>query len=251
MANDIPELADLIETAKAILIVTGAGVSTEAGIPDFRGPEGVWKTQRPVDYWDFLASEESRILYWDQKVLAAETIGPAEPGSVHRACVDLEKAGKLEAIVTQNIDGLHTMAGSQDVIEVHGTGREAVCLDCGDQTPIEPHLEAFTDTRVPPRCDCGGLLKPATISFGQPLDPVTLSKAMRAADACDLVIAMGTTLLVYPAADIPLQAASRSVPYVIINQGTTEHDGLRQVTLRIEAPVGPTFSTAVADALTR
>jgi NAD-dependent deacetylase len=251
MANDVPELTALIAGADAILIVTGAGVSTETGIPDFRGPQGVWNTQRPVMYQDFLANEEDRILYWDQKLLAAEAIGPAQPGLVHRACVDLEKAGKLQAIVTQNIDGLHTIAGSVDVIEIHGTGREAVCLDCGEHTPIEPHLETFTDTRVPPRCDCGGLLKPATISFGQQLDPMTMYKAMRAAEACDLVIAMGTTLSVYPAADIPLDAARRGVPYAIINQGATEHDGSRLVTLRIDAPVGPTFSTAVADALTR
>jgi NAD-dependent deacetylase len=244
------ELSGLIASSDAILIMTGAGVSTETGIPDFRGPQGVWNTQRPVMYQDFLANEEDRILYWDQKLLAAEAIGPAQPGLVHRACVDLERAGKLEAIVTQNIDGLHTIAGSEGVIEVHGTGREAVCLDCRDRTPIEPHLEAFSESRVPPRCGCGGLLKPATISFGQQLDPMTMYNAMSAADACDLIIAMGTTLSVYPAADIPLHAARRGIPYVIINQGETEHDALGFVTLRIDAPVGPTFSTAVQDALT-
>jgi NAD-dependent deacetylase len=161
----------------------------------------------------------------------------------------LEEAGKLEAIVTQNIDGLHTIAGSSVVVEVHGTGREAGCLDCGDRTPIEPHLEAFTESRVPPRCHCGGLLKPATISFGQQLDSMTMYKAMRAADRCDLVIAMGTTLSVYPAAQIPLQAAGRGIAYVIINQGETDHDGSPLVTIRIEAPVGPTFSQAVTQAL--
>jgi len=244
-------LAELIGHNDSILIVTGAGISTEAGIPDFRGPQGVWNTQRPVMFQDFLANEEDRVLYWDQKLQAAEVIGPAKPGAVHRACVALEEAGKLEAIVTQNIDGLHTIAGSSadKVIEVHGTGREAVCLDCGDQTPIEPHLESFTESRVPPRCSCGGLLKPATISFGQQLDPMTMYTSIRAAEACDLVIAMGTTLSVYPAADIPLQAARRGVPYVIINQGETEHDGYGYVTLRIDAPVGPTFSQAVTSAL--
>jgi NAD-dependent deacetylase len=161
----------------------------------------------------------------------------------------LEEAGKLEAIVTQNIDGLHTIAGSSVVVEVHGTGREAECLNCGDRTPIEPHLEAFTESRVPPRCHCGGLLKPATISFGQQLDSMTMYKAMRAADRCDLVIAMGTTLSVYPAAQIPLQAAGRGIAYVIINQGETDHDGSPLVTIRIEAPVGPTFSQAVTQAL--
>ena len=250
MADSVHELSALIAAADAILIVTGAGVSTETGIPDFRGPQGVWNTQRPVMYQDFLANEEHRVTYWQQKVLAAETIEVAKPGAVHTACVELEEAGKLEAIVTQNIDGLHTIAGSESVIEVHGTGREAVCLDCDERSPIVPHLEAFTDTGVPPRCDCGGLLKPATISFGQQLDSMTMYNAMQAAKACDLAIAMGTTLTVYPAAEIPLVAARRGVRYVIINQGETEHDNLPYITLRIEAPVGPTFSQAVTDALT-
>jgi len=248
---DIGRLAELIARGNAILIVTGAGVSTETGIPDFRGPQGVWNTQRPVMYQDFLASEEDRILYWQQKVLAAETIGVAQPGAVHLACVELDKAGKIEAIVTQNIDGLHSIAGSapEKVVEVHGTGREAVCLDCGDRTPIVPHLDEFTETRVPPRCSCGGLLKPATISFGQQLDPTTMYRAMQAADACDLVVAMGTTLSVYPAAEVPLRAAQRGMPYVIINQGETDHDRSPLVTLRIDADVGTTFSTAVHTAL--
>jgi len=250
MMDSVHELSKLIADADAILIVTGAGVSTETGIPDFRGPQGVWNTQRPVMYQDFLASEEDRVTYWNQKVLAAETIEVAKPGAVHNACVELEEAGKLEAIVTQNIDGLHTIAGSKSVVEVHGTGREAVCLTCEVRSPIVPHLEAFTDTGVPPRCHCGGLLKPATISFGQQLDSRTVFRATQAAEACDLVIAMGTTLSVYPAAEIPLHAARRGVPYVIINQGDTEHDGSPLVTLRIEAPVGPTFSQAVTQALT-
>ena len=250
MTDSVHELSTLIADADAILIVTGAGVSTETGIPDFRGPQGVWNTQRPVMYQDFLASEEDRVTYWNQKVLAAETIEVAKPGAVHNACVELQDAEKLEAIVTQNIDGLHTIAGSKSVVEVHGTGREAVCLTCDERSPIVPHLEAFTGTGVPPRCHCGGLLKPATISFGQQLDQRTMFRATQAAEACDLVIAMGTTLSVYPAAEIPLHAARRGVPYVIINQGDTEHDTLPYVTLRIEAPVGPTFSQAVTQALT-
>ncbi len=247
MKEQAAELATLIFEANSILIVTGAGVSTETGIPDFRGPQGVWNTQRPVQYQDFLRDEAKRIEYWDQKVASAESIDTARPGKVHVACAALERVERLEAIVTQNIDGLHTMAGvsPSKVIEIHGTAREAVCLDCGKRSPITPHLEEFTRTRVPPTCSCGGLLKPATISFGQQLNPVTIYKATLAAQHCDLVIAMGTTLSVYPAADIPLQAARRGVPYVIINQGATDHDGLSLVTLRIDADVGDTFSTAL------
>jgi len=245
-------LARLIAGAEAVLVVTGAGVSTEAGIPDFRGPNGVWNTQRPVDFQDFLRSEQRRVDYWDQKVASDVHIASAQPGAVHRACVALECAGMLEAIVTQNIDGLHTMAGSspEKVVEVHGTAREAGCLDCGARSPITPHLEEFNRTRVPPKCSCGGLLKPATISFGQQLDPLTLHDATQAAERCDLVVALGSTLSVYPAADVPLHAARRGVPYVIVNQGDTDHDGLAFVTLRIDADVGTVFSEAVAEAIT-
>lgn len=250
--SEVAALGDLIVGAEAILIVTGAGISTETGIPDFRGPQGIWKTQRPVEFQDFVASEEARVEYWDQKVLSAQTIGAAKPGRVHRACVELERMGKLEAIVTQNIDGLHTLAGSSPdkVVEVHGTAREAACLDCYERSAITPHVEEFMATRIPPRCHCGGLLKPATISFGQALEPATMYRAQLAAEACDLVVAMGTTLSVYPAADIPLHAARRGVPYVIINQGRTDHDGSPLVMLRIHADVGVVFSGAVSRALT-
>jgi len=249
--SDTTALRDLVFGADAILVVTGAGISTEAGIPDFRGPHGVWKTQRPVDFQDFLASESSRVRYWEQKLSAAKLIDAARPGKVHAACVELEQAKKLEAIVTQNIDGLHSVAGSspERVIEVHGTAREVSCLDCHERSSVSPHLKHFNATRTPPRCHCGGLLKPATISFGQELDPATMYRAQIAAESCDLVIAMGTTLSVYPAADIPLHAARRGVPYVIVNQGRTEHDSSTLVTLRIHADVGEVFSTAVHQAL--
>ena len=252
MNEQTHELAALIFEAKAILVVTGAGISTETGIPDFRGPEGVWKTERPVEFQDFVTSETSRIEYWDQKVRAAVSIDAARPGKVHRACVELERAGKVEAIVTQNIDGLHSIAGSSpdSVVEVHGTAREAGCLDCGERIPAASTLAEFSATRIPPRCHCGGLLKPATISFGQALDPMTMYNAQRAAESCDLVIAMGTTLSVYPAAEISLHAARRGIPYVIINRGTTDHDRSPHVTLRIDADVGSTFATAVSAALT-
>ncbi|MCL1592858.1 MAG: Sir2 family NAD-dependent protein deacetylase [Actinomycetia bacterium] len=251
MNDQTHELAVLIFEAKAILLVTGAGISTETGIPDFRGPQGVWKTERPVQYQDFVASETARIEYWDQKIRSAVSIEAAQPGKVHRACVELDKAGKVEAIVTQNIDGLHSIAGSppDKVIEVHGTAREAGCLDCSERVPASSTFAEFAATRIPPRCRCGGLLKPATISFGQALDPMTMCSAQKAAESCDLVIAMGTTLSVYPAAEIPLHAARQGAPYVIINRGTTDHDGSPHVTLRIDADVGETFASAVTAAL--
>ena len=255
MTPDTARLANLIADAEHILLVTGAGISTSSGIPDYRGPQGVWKTQQPVQFHDFVRDEGKRVEYWDQKLISAPLIDAATPGAVHRAAVALERAGKLEAIVTQNVDGLHTDAGSSAsiVIEVHGTTREAGCLDCGRRSPIGSHLVAFEQSRVPPRCDvCGGLLKPATISFGQQLDQLIVARAVQAADACDLVVALGSTLSVYPAADIPLRAASRrGVPYAIVNRGRTEHDRMPSVTLRVEGDVGDVFATAVSDALAR
>ncbi len=254
MNPDAARLANLIVDSSAILLVTGAGISTSSGIPDYRGPRGVWKTRRPVEFADFVRSESHRVEYWNQKAESADVIAAATPGPVHRAAVALERVGKLAAIVTQNVDGLHSQAGSSPslVIEVHGTTREASCLDCGDRLPIEVPLARFAETGVSPRCSvCDGLVKPATISFGQTLDPLTVTRALQAADRSDLVIALGTTLSVYPAADIPLRAARRGVPYVIVNQGRTEHDRFPNLTVRIDAEVGEVFSWAVGDALGR
>ena len=252
MGTDTTQLADLIRDADAILVMTGAGVSTASGIPDFRGPNGVWKTMRPVYFQDFVQSAEARIEYWEQKLLAAPVFRDAQPNPVHVACVALESAGKLEMLVTQNVDGLHTAAGTspERLTEVHGTSMEAVCLSCRDRSPIGPHVAAFESTRQPPTCStCGGFLKPATISFGQQLDPRSMLRASMAADSCDLVIALGSTLSVYPAADIPYPAVQRGVPYVIINMGATDHDDWAGLTLRIDGDVTEVFPAAVGAAL--
>ncbi|MGI9667643.1 MAG: SIR2 family NAD-dependent protein deacylase, partial [Acidimicrobiia bacterium] len=187
-----------------------------------------------------------------QKLDGSSAMLEARPGAVHRACVRLEEAGILDAIVTQNVDGLHTEAGSSPhkVIEVHGTGREASCLDCGVRQPIRGPLDEFQETGLPPRCAaCDGLVKPATISFGQGLNPMIIQSAFAAADSCDLVVALGTTLSVYPAADVSLQAARRGVPYAVVNQGPTDHDGSGAVTLRIDGEVGAVFGSAVGMAI--
>ncbi|KAA3635063.1 MAG: NAD-dependent deacetylase [Armatimonadetes bacterium] len=252
MDADVAHLARLIREADAVLILTGAGISTASGIPDFRGPNGIWNTERPVPFDQFLASEVHRRAYWDQKARAAAVFGDAKPNRVHVACVELERAGKVETIVTQNIDGLHADAGTSPnrLVEIHGTGREAACLSCEMRTPIEPHLEAYESTGTIPTCsECGGLVKPATISFGQSLDPMSLHRANQAAERCDLVVALGSTLGVYPAAEIPYAPTSRGVPYAIVNQGATEHDHWPTLTLRIEGDVTAVFPQAVDLAL--
>jgi len=246
--NDLDRLAGLLRAASRILLFTGAGISTESGIPDFRGPQGVWTRRRPVYYDDFMGSDTARVEHWDYKLEAWPAIRDAQPNATHRAAVTLHRAGRLQAVVTQNIDGLHTRAGlpGDAVVELHGTNLEVECQRCGRRSDPQPHFDEYQRTRRPPVCACGGFLKPATISFGQPLQPAELRRAAVAAECCDLVLALGSTLSVQPAAGFPLEAARRGVPYVIINRGPTDHDGLPVVTLRLEGDVAAIFPPAVA-----
>ena len=245
------KLAELLRESKKTLLFTGAGISTSSGIPDFRGPDGVWKRRQPVYYHDFMRSEAARIEHWDYKLEGWPAFRAARPNATHEAIVRLERAGKVVAVVTQNIDGLHTRAGTppERLVEVHGTNSFIECQTCGRRTDPEAHFEQFRKTRRPPVCECGGFLKPATISFGQNLRNEDLERAETAAKAADLVVALGSTLSVYPAANIPLLAANRGAPYVIINRGPTEHDDLPEVTLRLEGDVVVVFPPAVDAAL--
>jgi NAD-dependent protein deacetylase/lipoamidase len=243
-------LAALIRAASRILVFTGAGISTASGIPDFRGPNGVWKRRRPVYYDEFMRSEPARVEYWDFKLEGWAIHQRAQPNAVHQAVVALERAGKVAAVVTQNVDGLHRRAGTSAalLVEMHGTDLLVECQACGATSDPAPHFDAFRASRRPPVCACGGILKPATISFGQQLRPATLERAAAAAAAADLVLALGSTLSVYPAASIPLAAAERGARYAIVNQGPTEHDRLGLVTLRIEGDVTTIVPAAVAAA---
>ncbi len=249
-AESIERLIQLLRNTSQILVFTGAGISTGSGIPDFRGPNGVWKRRQPVYYDDFMASEAARIEHWDYKLEAWAAFRDARPNAVHKAVARLECAGKLLMVVTQNIDGLHSCAGTsaKRLVEIHGTNREVECQTCHRRSDPEAHFKAFATTRRPPLCECGGLLKPATISFGQSLRAEDLARAEKSAQQCDLVVALGSTLSVYPAAAIPLAAAQSGAPYVIINRGPTEHDHSPYVTLRIEADVGGIFPAAVEGA---
>ena len=242
---------EMVRGASRILIFTGAGVATSSGIPDFRGPQGGWKRRKPVYFQEFQISHEARVEYWEQKLEAYDAFRDAEANAVHYACVDLEQAGKVAAVVTQNIDGLHSKAGTSRgcLIEIHGTNAEIECLACGNRYEPDLYFKAFADTRIPPRCGCGGLVKTATISFGQNMREEDMSRAFGAAEEADLVISLGSTLSVYPAASIPLNAASRGVPYVIVNQGETEQDGHEHVTLRLEGDVVEIFPEVVGKAL--
>ncbi len=251
--NDPPEprLVTTLRQASRILVFTGAGISTDSGIADYRGPQGVWKRRQPVYYQDFLTSEEARIEYWELKLESWESYRDAAPNRVHESIHRLERAGKLEMVVTQNIDGLHSRAGTSRelLVEIHGTDDEVECQSCHERSAPEPHLEYFQKHRRSPKCPCGGLLKQATISFGQNLVAQDLDRAMAAAERADLAVALGSTLSVTPAATIPLLAAQKGAPYVVINRGGTDHDRLPVVSLRLDGSVGAIFPPAVDAAL--
>jgi NAD-dependent deacetylase len=251
MDRDHHRLIELLRNGRRILIFTGAGISTGSGIPDFRGPNGVWKRRQPVYYHDFMRSAAARIEHWDYKLESWPAFRDARPNATHEAIVQLERAGRLEAVVTQNMDGLHARAGTsvEKLVELHGTNSFVECQSCGNRSDPEPHFEGFRQTRRPPVCDCGGLLKPATISFGQSLRNKDLERGQDAASRADLVVALGSTLSVYPAANIPLIAAGRGTPYAILNRGPTDQDGLPEVTLRLEGDVGMIFPPVVAEAI--
>jgi NAD-dependent deacetylase len=244
-----PALTDYLKKSRRVMIFTGAGVSTASGIPDFRGPGGVWTKRAPVYYDDFMSSETARIEHWDYKLEAWPAFKAAQPNAVHHAIVALEQAGKVLAVLTQNIDGLHSLAGTKSLIELHGTNALVECQTCLWRGDPEPHYEFFRVHRKPPVCRCGGFLKPATISFGQNLNPADLEQATEVARDCDLVVALGSTLSVYPAASLPLLAAQRGVPYVIINRGPTDHDHEASVSLRLDGSLVEIFPSAVEAAL--
>lgn len=245
------DLAEYLRASRRALIFTGAGISTGSGIPDFRGPQGVWTRRQPVYYQDFMTSEAARIEHWDYKLEAWDAFREARPNAVHQAIVRLEEAGKLGMVVTQNIDGLHSLAGTspERLVELHGTNSLVECQTCKCRSDPQPHFDFFRAQRTPPFCVCGGFLKPATISFGQSLEPNEIERARQAAMEADLVVVLGSTLSVYPAAAFPLMIARRGVPYIIVNRGATEHDDEPCVSLRIEGEVSEIFPTAAASAL--
>ena len=244
-------LVERLQAAQRILVFCGAGVSTASGIPDFRGPNGVWTRRRPVQYAEFLASDDARVEYWDYKLESWDVYQRARPNAVHDAIVALERAGKIAAVVTQNVDGLHRRAGTSPamLVELHGTDLLVECQSCHATSEPAAHFASFQATRRPPMCGCGGVLKSATISFGQSLRAADLERAAAAAMKADLVLALGSTLSVYPAASIPLLAAERGIPYVVVNRGMTEHDDHPAVTLRLDGDVTEIIPQAVAAAL--
>src|SRR5262245_59392906 len=224
---NLSEAKQLMARSDRIVGFTGAGVSTESGIPDFRSPGGGWAQNRMIDYQEFLTSRAGRIGYWRQKAAMWPEMRDAKPNDGHRAFAELERRGKLLALITQNIDGLHGRAGSRRVIELHGTTVEAECLSCGDRISIEEALARVHGGEPAPECgQCGGLLKPATISFGQAMPAREMQEAIAVSTACEIFLAVGSSLTVYPAAGLPEIAKRNGASLIIVNRTETPLDEL-------------------------
>lgn len=233
----LAEVAAWLGASRSTVALTGAGVSTESGIPDFRGPNGIWTrdpaSERLSNIGYYIANPEIRRESWRRRL--DHPAWGARPNAAHRALVDLEAAGRLQLLVTQNIDGLHLAAGSspERLVEIHGTIRETACLGCGDRRPMREILARVQAGEEDPPCErCGGILKSATVSFGQNLDPALLSRTEEAAATAELFLAIGTSLTVYPVARLPEIALDAGARLVILNAEPTPLDDVAHAVLR-------------------
>lgn len=229
--------ADLVAASRTLVPFTGAGLSTECGIPDFRSPTGLWTRNQPIDFDTFLASAEARREAWRRRFAMEEAFSGARPGRGHRAIAAWVERGTCPGVVTQNIDNLHQESGlaEERVVEVHGNTTYATCLTCGRRHEIGRIRERFEADGDAPACDaCGGILKTATISFGQPMPRAAMLRAMDLAGACDLFVAIGSSLVVHPAAGLPRFAKTKGARLVILNREPTPLDPLADLILRGE-----------------
>ena len=246
MDSDIAALADMLRRARRAVVFTGAGISTESGIPDFRSPGGIWTRMMPVQFQDYVADPEARRLSWERRFEMEETWNAVKPNAGHLAVAELVRRGIAAAVITQNIDNLHQAAGVPEsrVIELHGNTRYAKCLTCQTRAEIADirlHLDTHGE---PPNCKfCGGIIKTATISFGQAMPEEEMARAEEASLAADLFLVAGSSLVVYPAAAFPLVAKRAGARLVILNREETEQDPYADLVLRKE--IGPTLTAAV------
>ena len=253
MANfETTALAELLRESRRAVIFTGAGMSTESGIPDFRSPKevgggGIWTKMQPIEFQDFLSDPDARRLSWQRRLEMEETWNTVRPNAGHHAVAEMVMRGKASHVITQNIDGLHQQSGVPDerLVELHGSTRYAKCLDCGTRIEIPEVLAHFTVHGDAPDCAyCGGLVKTATISFGQPMPEGEMARADAAVRACDLMLVLGSSLVVYPAAGFPLLAKRNGARLAIVNREPTELDAYADLVLHDE--IGPALSEAVA-----
>lgn len=236
MQTAVTVLRELVEEARVIVPFTGAGISTECGIPDFRSPGGIWTKMRPIDFSDFLASQEARDESWRRRFVMEEQFGGAAPGRGHRALASLYRSGKSPGLITQNIDNLHQASGiaSEHVIELHGNTTYATCLDCAVRYELPWVKERFeaNDEHAPTCTECGGFIKTATVSFGQSMPEAAMRRAEQMTLSADLFIAIGSSLVVWPAAGFSVLAKRNGARLVIINRDETEFDDIADLVLR-------------------
>ncbi len=238
-------LAAYLEASTRAVVFTGAGISTESGIPDFRSPTGIWTKMAPIDFRNFMASEEVRRESWRRKFVTDETIQAATPNIGHAAVAGWVAGGRVSAVITQNIDNLHQRSGVPDarMIELHGNGTYASCLDCATRHELDEIKGPFLDHGVLPSCRaCGGIVKTATISFGQAMPLAPMERAERETLAADFFIVIGSSLVVQPAASFPLVAKENGAKLVILNREPTPLDDAADLVLHAE--IGPTLTAA-------
>lgn len=237
IGHAVAELKDLVASARSGIAFTGAGISTQSGIPDFRSPGGLWSRNRPIDFQDFVRSREMRLEAWRRKFALDDATAGAQPNIAHFALVELMRRGHLAHVITQNIDGLHQASGVPEdrLIELHGNGTYAACLACRTRYGLDWVRQEIATTGEAPHCPaCGGLVKSGTISFGQPMPQEAMRRAEAAINGCDLFLALGSSLVVQPAALMPLMAKRRGAALVIINREPTEFDEIADIAIRGE-----------------
>lgn len=227
LQQDAHRLAELLAHGTRIVVFTGAGISTASGIPDFRSPGGLWTRMQPIDFQEFVSSADARRRSWRLKIEMDTELATVAPNRGHRAVAELVRRGQCEAVITQNVDGLHQRAGVPEsmMIELHGNNSYAVCLDCRKRYELAPILEAFRlDETLPVCTDCGGIVKSATVSFGEGMPEEAMRRAGEVTSCCDLFLVVGSSLVVYPAAGFPLMAARQGADLAIINRDPTDLD---------------------------
>ena len=240
MVHSVFDLAALLRLRQPCVVLTGAGISTESGIPDFRSPGGIWAKYDPMEYASIGAFRRDPVKVWEFYALRFELLRTAEPNAGHLALADLERRGLVEAVVTQNVDGLHERAGSRAVVEVHGSIRSASCLDCGQRVGLEDVIVALRDAAAPPCPQCAAVLKPDVVMFGELLPAGAIDRAGELARQAGLLLVVGSSLEVQPVAGLPVETISAGGALAIVNQGPTPFDHLASV--RIDAGAGETLS---------
>jgi NAD-dependent deacetylase len=241
---DIDRLADLVRARQPCVVLTGAGISTESGIPDFRSPTGIWAQYDPMEYATISAFRRDPFKVWEFYAARFEVLTRAEPNDGHRALAELEERGLVRAVVTQNIDTLHERAGSREVVEVHGSIREAECLACGERVSLDRVVDLLADRSAPPCPRCGAILKPGVVMFGELLPVTEIDRAFELADEAALLLVVGSTLEVHPVAGLPDMTLAAGGEVAIVNRGPTPYDRIASV--KLDAGAGETLAALAA-----